>query len=215
MPAGDPMTSTSTFVERLRRAANSGEPMRDVAVVMSEFIDDGGVELVDDPFHPARKDPVDGLVAIIASTEEISVILVRSAAGLVPVPQRHELPVAVGVLAGRLMVDVYLEEETQHTVSRAEGVEVFADEVYVIQPDVIHNIGFVGEEPGLALHVIVGDLDSVERSRWIDGQHERLAPSRTYPLPALPMLLALPVEPDPSQPQTPQADSPQHAPATD
>ncbi len=181
------MTSTSTLAERLRRAANSGEPMRDVAVVMSEFIDDGGLELVDDPFHPARKDSVDGLVAQLACSDEVSVILIRSAPGLVPVPQRHELPVAVGVLAGRLVVDVYLEDEDTHTLSSAGGIDVLPEEVYVIEPDVIHNIRFIDNDPGLALHVIVGDLDTVERSRWIDGHREVLAPSKAYPLTALPM----------------------------
>jgi predicted metal-dependent enzyme (double-stranded beta helix superfamily) len=209
------MTSTSTLVERLRRAANSGDPMRDIAVVMSEFIDDGGVELVDDPFHPARKDPVDGLIATLASTQALSAILVRSAPGLVPVPQRHELPVAVGVLAGRLVVDVYLEDEGTGTVSNAGGIEVLPEEVYVIEPDVIHNIRFVDDVPGLAVHVIVGDLDTVERSRWIDGHHERLAPSTTYPLTALPMPLAPTIDPEPSELQTSDNDSPPKASSTD
>jgi len=183
------MTSTSTLAERLRRASLSGEPLRDVAVVMSEFIDEGGVELVDDPFHPARKDPVRGLVAVLESNDNISVILIRSAPGLIAVPQRQELPLAVGVLAGRVIVDVYLENEVDHTLSEAGGVEVLPEEVYVIEPDVVHNIRFVGEESGLALHVIIGDLDGVERSRWIDGQHQRVAPSNAYPLTALPMPL--------------------------
>jgi len=209
------MTSTSTLVERLRRAANSGEPTRDVAVVMSEFIDDGGLELVDDPFHPARKDPVDGLVAQLACGDEVSVILIRSAPGLVPVPQRHELPVAVGVLAGRLVVDVYLEDEDTHTLSSAGGIDVLPEEVYVIEPDVIHNIRFIDNDPGLALHVIVGDLDTVERSRWIDGHREVLAPSKAYPLTALPMPPAALVEPEPEQLETSDSDSPRDALTTD
>jgi hypothetical protein len=45
----------------------------------------------------------------------------------------------------------------------------------------------VGGDAGLALHVILGDLTTIERSRWIDGRHERLAPTAAYPLTALPM----------------------------
>ena len=184
------MTSLSTLIERLRRAAQSGEPMRDVAVVVSEFVDDGGVELVDDPFHPARKDRQEGLVAPISATRDTAVVLIRSAAGVTPVPQRHELPVAIGVLSGRVVVDVYAENEESTDLLEAGGVEVLPEEVYVIEPDVVHNVRFSDEEPGLALHVVVGDLTSVERSRWIDGERQLLAPTGDYPLTALPMPLA-------------------------
>jgi predicted metal-dependent enzyme (double-stranded beta helix superfamily) len=184
------MTSTSTLAERLRRASQSAEPIRDVAVIMSEFIGEGGVEPVDDPFHPARKNAVEGLVAPLESTDGISVILIRSAPGVVAVPQRHEVPVVVGVLTGRVVVDIYLEDQDDRTLTHAGGVAILPDEVYVIEPDVVHNIGFVGEEAGLALHVILGDLTAIERSRWIDGRHERLAPTAAYPLTALPMPLA-------------------------
>ncbi|MFW2382305.1 MAG: hypothetical protein ACN4GZ_11145 [Acidimicrobiales bacterium] len=198
------MTSTATLVERLRRATHSGEPMRDIAVVVSEFIDDGGIELVDDPFHPARKDPAEGLVATLESNEEVSVILIRSAPGLVAVPQRHEMPIAVGVLSGRIVVDVYLEDEGDHSLSGAGGVEVLPDEVYVIESDVVHNIRFVGND-GLALHVIAGDLSSTIRTRWLDGHRQRLAPSTIYPLTALPMPLAESIE-SPSAGQQPATD---------
>ena len=42
-------------------------------------------------------------------------------------------------------------------------------------------------EPGLAVHVVLGDLGRMVRSRWLDGHHQRIAPSPTYPLSALPM----------------------------
>ncbi len=123
------MTSLATLIERLRRAAQSGEPMRDVAVVVSEFVDDGGVELVDDPFHPARKDREEGLVAPISATSDTSVLLIRSAAGVASVPQRHELPVAIGVLSGRVVVDVFAQDEETHELHEAGGVEVLPEEV--------------------------------------------------------------------------------------
>lgn len=189
------MTSLSTLIERLRRAAQSGEPTRDVAVVVSEFVDDGGVELVDDPFHPARKDREEGLVAPVSLTKDTAVILIRSAAGLTPVPQRHGLPVAIGILEGRVIVDVYAEDEATGELSEAGGVEVLPEEVYVVEPDVVHNVRFAGDEPGLALHVVVGDLRSAQRSRWLDGDRQHLAPSEDYPLTGLPMPLAVSDEP--------------------
>jgi len=195
------MTSTATLVERLRRATRSGEPMRDIAVVVSEFIDDGGIELVDDPFHPARKDPVEGLVANLESNTEISVVLIRAAPGLVAVPQRHEMPVAVAVLSGRIVVDVYLEDEGDHSLTSADGIEVLPEEVYVIESDVVHNIRFVGND-GLALHVIAGDLNTTTRSRWLDGHRQRLAPSTIYPLTAMPMPLAESIESPSAEEQT-------------
>ncbi len=184
------MTSLSTLVERLRRAAQSGEPMRDVAVVVSEFVDDGGVELVDDPFHPARKDRQEGLVAPVSLTEDAAVVLIRSAAGLTPVPQRQSLPVAIGILAGQVTVDVYAEDEESGELLSAGGIDVLPEEVYVIEPDVVHNVRFSGEEPGLALHVVVGDLQRTVRTRWLHGERQDLAPSDAYPLTALAMPLA-------------------------
>ncbi len=190
------MTSLSTLVERLRRAAQSGESTRDCAVVLSEFIDEGGVELLDDPFHPARRDRVEGLIAPIASTKELSVVIARSAAGLTTVPQRHELPVVLGILSGRVAVDVFMETESSDAADKAESVEIDAGEVYVIEPDVIHDVRFVGDEPGSAIHVVLGDLGRTERSRWVDRRHQRVAPSLAYPLSALPMAEVEPAVPD-------------------
>ena len=181
------MTSLSTLVERLRRAAHSGEATRDCAVVLSEFIDEGGLELLDDPFHHAKRDRVEGLIAPITSTEEFCVVITRSAAGLTPVPQRHGLPVALGVLSGRVAVDVFVEAESSDSVEKVETVEVQPGEVYVIEPDVIHDVRFFGDEPGLAIHVVLGDLGRMVRSRWLDGRRQRIAPALAYPLSALPM----------------------------
>ena len=75
------MTSSATLIERLRRAALTAEPERDVAVVLSEFIDDGGLEPIDNPFHPAQREPNTGLVATLACNDKITVTLVRSADG--------------------------------------------------------------------------------------------------------------------------------------
>ncbi len=103
------MTSSATLIERLRRSALSAEPERDVAVVLSEFADEGGLEPVDDPFHPARREPVTGLLATMASNSSITVTLVRSAEGVLGPPQRHGVPVALAVLKGRVVVDVFVE----------------------------------------------------------------------------------------------------------
>ncbi len=111
------MTSSATLIERLRRAAMTAEPERDIAVVLSEFVDDGGLEPIDNPFHPAQREPNTGLVATLASNEVITVTLVRSADGVLGPPQRHGVPIAVAVLAGRVVVDVFTEIEPETTDS--------------------------------------------------------------------------------------------------
>ncbi len=107
------MTSSATLIERLRRAALTAEPERDVAVVLSEFVDDGGLEPIDNPFHPAQREPNNGLVATLASNENITVTLVRSADGVLGPPQRHGVPIVVAVLAGCVVVDVFTEIEPE------------------------------------------------------------------------------------------------------
>ncbi|NNF53509.1 MAG: hypothetical protein HKN03_03600 [Acidimicrobiales bacterium] len=111
------MTSSATLIERLRRAAMTAEPERDVAVVLSEFVDDGGLEPVDNPFHAAQREPNTGLVATIASNKYITVTLIRSADGVFGPPQRHGLPIAVAVLAGRVVLDIFTEIEPESTDS--------------------------------------------------------------------------------------------------
>ncbi len=157
--------------------------MRDVAVVVSEFVDDGGIELVDDPFHPARKDPVTGLIAPMAANADLTVVAIRAAPGVVPVPQRHNLPVAVAVLAGTVVVDVYTESEEDGSLHEAGGVEVQPEEVYMIEPDVVHRVRFT-EDEGLTVHVVIGDPASVERTRWIDGEADPVESSE-YPMSGL------------------------------
>ena len=114
------MTSSATLIERLRRAAMTAEPERDIAVVLSEFVDDGGLEPIDNPFPPAQREPNTGLVATLASNESITVTLVRSADGVLGPPQRHGVPVAVAVLAGRVVMDVFTEIEPESTDSEGQ-----------------------------------------------------------------------------------------------
>lgn len=109
------MTSSATLIERLRRAATTAEPERDVAVVLSEFIDDGGLEAVDNPFHPDQREPNTGLVATIASNRFITVTLVRSADGVFGPPQRHGVAIAVAVLTGGVVVEIFTEVEEDST----------------------------------------------------------------------------------------------------
>lgn len=189
------MTSVATLVERLRRAVAGADPVRDAAVVLSEFIDDGGVEPVDDPFHPARRGSVAGAVALVS--EDPTVVLTRSTSDTESVPQRHGVPVAVALLAGRLAIDVHTVDagddpegpppgedgETRPSLGDADTTsELAPGDVYVLEGDVVHRLRFVGNQPGLALHVALGDLGRVARTVWIDGRPVPVEPSRTYPL---------------------------------
>jgi len=174
------MTSISTLVERIRRATHSGEPMRDIAVVVSEFVDDGGIELVDDPFHPARKDRVTGLIAPLSTSSELTMVAIRSAPGVVAYPQRHNLPIAVAVLEGSVVVDVYIESEIDGTLEASGGVEVLPEEVYVIEADVVHRVRFTSDA-GQVIHVVVGDLAETDRTRWVDGRPQAVL-GTAYPL---------------------------------
>jgi hypothetical protein len=179
------MTSIATLVERLRRATGTSEPERDIAVILSEFVDDGGVELIDDPFHPARKAPVEGPVATLAVTAALAVVLERNDSTVSvpqrPVPQRHGLAVVVAALRGPLAVDVFIEEE-DGSITEAGSIEILPAEVHVIEEDVVHRVRLPSGEDGLALHVVIGDLRTAARCRWIDGVRLEVTDSAEYPL---------------------------------
>lgn len=176
------MTSVSTLVERLRRASAGADPLRDAAVVLSEFLDDGGLEPIDDPFHPARRDAVTGPTAILARTQEATVVLARSTEATPTVPQCQGLPIAVAVLDGRLTIEVYSEGIGDALGSLDHTMEVRAGEVYVLEADVIHRLHWVVDHAGLAIHAVLGDLRSASRARWVGLQREIVERSDEYPL---------------------------------
>ncbi len=176
------MTSVATLAERLRRAAAGADPLRDAAVVLSEFLDDGGLEPVDDPFHPARREPAAGSVARLAAGPESTVVLIRSTPPPPSVPQCHGVPVTVALLAGRLVIEVFNEDSGDELGTAEHTAEVGAGDVYVLDADVIHRLRFVGESPGVALHAALGDLRAVPRSRWVDGRRQVVEGSGDYPL---------------------------------
>lgn len=176
------MTSLATLAERLRRASAGADPLRDAAVVLSEFLDDGGLEPVDDPFHPARRDPAAGSVAPLTTGPDSTVVLIRSTPPPPSLPQRHGVPVAVAMLTGRLEIEVFDESCGDELGAVVHTTEVGAGEVTVLDADVIHRLRFRGEDPGLAIHAALGDLRSVSRSRWVDGRWQVVEGSGDYPL---------------------------------
>lgn len=186
--AHGPMTSVATLVDRLRRAAAGTDPVRDAAVVLSEFIDEGGLEPVDDPFHPARRAAVTGPVASLSG--DPTIVLIRSSPAVDPVPQCHGVPVAIALLGGRLAIDVYGvesdavgdDDQTRELGEADQTSELGPGDVYVLDDDVVHRLRFTGDQPGLAIHVALGDLGQAIRTIWVNGDPTRVEGSHRYPL---------------------------------
>ncbi len=152
-----------SFIQRLRDAARSEEPVKKVRELMTEAFRDP--ETLRHAMPDYENDD-----EILFEDDTVSIWFVRFKPGLHVPPHDHQTTATIGVYDGAENNHFYLREGDRlvHKSTRRVG----PGDVVAIKPDGIHSVEAADGRDSLGIHVYLARLSTIKRSLfdWETGE---------------------------------------------
>ena len=150
------------FIQQLRAAALSEQPVRQVRDLMNAaFSDPSAVQ--------AAMPEFDNDDEVLYEDDTVSIWFVRFVPGLHVPPHDHQTTATIGVYEGAEDNHFYLREENRlvHKSSKRVG----PGDVIALKPDGIHSVEAADGNNSCGIHVYLAKLTTIERSLfdWESG----------------------------------------------
>ncbi|MGA0601413.1 hypothetical protein ACO2Q3_11985 [Caulobacter sp. KR2-114] len=161
----------AAFVDDCRRlAAGPHGPARVLERMREALADPAGIAAAVQPLTPG----VGALDAPLHRADDLTVLNVTLAPGLVTIPHDHAMWAVVGIYQGEEVNTFYREAGAGQPLAEANRRRVPAGEAILLGEAVVHAIENPLATPTLGLHVYGGDLIGAQRRMWdgaLDGPH--------------------------------------------
>jgi predicted metal-dependent enzyme (double-stranded beta helix superfamily) len=160
------MFDVDDLIEACRRANADGEPRRAVREVVERAI------AVPGPIGDALQ-PREGGITLLQQADDLTVLHVVWAPGMVLFPHDHRMWAVIGIYAGQEDNAFFRRSGPQRRfLTESGGKELKVGDTIVLGDDTIHSVSNPLRTLTAAIHVYGGDFVNEPRSQWGPGPRE-------------------------------------------
>src|SRR4051794_12554743 len=160
------MFDVDELVVQCKAAIGETEPRKAVREVLQRTMATPGE--VGDVFKPAK-----GGLELVYVSEELTVLNIVWAPGMVLFPHDHRMWASIAIYAGQEDNTFYRrQDDEQATITPAGGKQLRVGDVLTLGTDAIHGVTNPLDKLTAAIHVYGGDFVRQERSQWGPGPLE-------------------------------------------
>jgi predicted metal-dependent enzyme (double-stranded beta helix superfamily) len=162
------MFDLDEFIAQCGAAVTAGEPRPAIKEILERTMAGAGAGQVADVMQPRE-----GGLNVLYSSEDLTILNVVWAPGMVLFPHDHLMWAAIGIYAGQEDNTFYRRRpDDPKTVTSSGGKELRAGDVMVLGREAIHGVTNPLDRITGAVHVYGGDFVNQPRSQWGPGPLE-------------------------------------------